>query len=215
MPDTTCMLRHLAENRDPNGTAGLLVRLVVEGVTPPSKKNSERIVMIGGRPSVRASTQYEAATKAAIPQITDQWQAAFLAGKISPERIDFPVRMAVVFHVLYRPDSRNAPDLMNLLHAPADWLQPPKRNKRGEITTPGAGVIEDDRLIRSVDGSRTVYECDGCPDRKSGCNYQLVQRRKRNGVPRVRRNGKAMLDRVQVCERGGMEIELYTWEGGR
>jgi len=202
----------------------LIARFDIQ-VVPPSKKNSERIVMIGRRPSLRASAQYELATAAAVPQLVEQWQAMphacpyQIIGRRNgppmdgaPLPMNSPLHMKCTFHVLCRSDSKNAPDLMNLLHAPADWLEPPKWNKaETAITTPGAGVIANDRLIRSVDGSRIVFECDGCPDRRSGCNYRFETRLKTDGSPWMRK-GKAVRDKYQVCERGRIEIVLREWE---
>ena len=179
-------------------------------VVPPSKKTSERIVSIGGRPSKRASAQYERATAAAMPQIIEQWAPGNLA-EATP--INWPIHMKCTFHVLYRSNSGNAPDLANLYHAPQDWLQPPKRDKAGKIATPGAGVIANDRLIRSHDGSRIVFECDGCADRKSGCNYKFVTRLKKDGTPWMRK-GKVVRDKIQVCQRGRIEIELHDFREG-
>ena len=188
----------------------LIARFVVN-VVPPSKKNSERIVMIGRRPSLRASKQYELATAAAVPQLVEQWHCCYgVFSRAGP--FSGLVHMKCIFHVLHRSDSKNAPDLHNLYHAPADWLEPPKWNKaETAITTPGAGVIANDRLIRSHDGSRIVFECDGCPDRRSGCNYRFVTRLKKDGSPWMRK-GKPVRDKYQVCPRGRIEIELREWE---
>lgn len=183
----------------------ILARFVVR-VVPPSKKNSEQIVRLGKRYAVQPSAQYKAATKIAVPQLVEQWEN--LVGP-NGDHVDFAIGVCCTLYVLCRSDSGNAPDLLNLLHAPADWMQAPKRSaKTGEVVTPGADIIADDRLIRSWDGSRIVFMCDGCPDRKSGCNYRFQTRLKKDGTPWMRK-GKPVRDKVQVCQRGWIEIELF------
>lgn len=49
---------------------------------------------------------------------------------------------------------KNLPDLSNLLELPADCMQPSKPNKQR------AGIIEDDTLICSFDGSRRLPSKD-------------------------------------------------------
>ena len=180
-------------------------------VVPPSKKNSQKIVAFGGHAALVASDTYKQATERAVPQLVEQFErqtdpmmCAYIA----------PIRMQCIFHVLYKSTDKNSPDLPNLLHAPADWLQPEKRNEEGRVTSMGANVILNDRQIVSVDGSRVVYECDGCPDKKSGCNFRFEQRLKKDGSVRLRRSGKVMRDKIQVCGKGRIEISLYRMNGG-
>lgn len=178
-------------------------------VVPPSKKNSQKIVVFGGHAALVASETYRRATKLAVPQIVEQFEK-----QADPMTVAYTglVRMQCIFHVLYKSTDKNSPDLPNLLHAPADWLQPEQRDDEGKVRSLGASVIENDRQIRSVDGSRVVYECDGCPDKKSGCNWRFETRLKKNGEPRVRRSGKLMRDKVQVCQRARIEIALFGIE---
>jgi len=168
---------------------------------PPSKKNSQKITMIDGNPSLRASKQYEDAGITVVDQLQRLWAS-------NTPAIREPVRMCCVFHVLYRSTDRNRPDLMNLLHAPADWMQPAKVGKDGTARSVGAGIIEDDRQVVSVDGSRIVFECDGCPDKRKGCNYVYRVRLKKNGEPWRNRKGKPIRDKIQVCNRAKIEIEI-------
>ena len=158
-------------------------------VRAPSKKNSQVIVMIDKHPSLQPSKLYKAATSEALEAL------GYYRALIGLETITGLLQMKCTFYVAHRSDSRSAPDLMNLLHAPADWLQE-------------AGIIENDRQIRSVDGSRVIFLCDDCLHRKSGCNYQFRTRLKKNGEPWVRK-GKVVRDKINICTRPRILIELY------
>jgi hypothetical protein len=159
-------------------------------VRAPSKKNSQVIVMIDKHPSLQPSKLYKMATNEALAVMRCR------RSLVGMETVTGLLQMKCTFYVAHRSDSRNAPDLMNLLHAPADWLQE-------------AGIIGDDRQIRSVDGSRVIFLCDDCPNRKSGCNYQFRTRLKKNGEPWVRK-GKVVRDKINVCARPQILIELYA-----
>jgi Holliday junction resolvase RusA-like endonuclease len=161
-------------------------------VRAPSKKNSQRIVMVGGHASLQPSKLYMAASEVAMKAIDYYRQLKGL------ETVTGPLQMKCTFRVAHKSGSKSSPDLTNLLHAPADWLQE-------------AGIIENDRHIVSVDGSRVVYLCDGCKSRKSGCNYRFETRLKKNGEPWIRK-GKPVRDKVLVCTKPEVVVELYKLE---
>lgn len=168
--------------------------------TPPSKKNSWGPVIVNGHASIAPTYEFTKVTAEAVRQIREAWgERDALAGR-------FWVKMA--FHILYRSDAGNAPDLPNLIDI-LDWFGPPKLNRKTKaVATPGANIIADDRLVDSVDGSRRVFECDGCSDRKRGCNYRFETRLKKNGEPWCDRRGKPKKMKLQICQRAKIEIQL-------
>ena len=68
-----------------------------------------------------------------------------------------PIRRIVNAQILslgaWREESGNLPDASNLYQAVEDWLQ-------------GAGILANDRLIRSHDGSDRLPLCNNCPRRR-------------------------------------------------
>ena len=107
----------------------------IEG-RPITKKNSQRIVNNGGRPTIIQSKQYKAYEKNALWQLRQ--------GK--PEQpIDYPVTVSCVY---YMP-TRWRVDLLNLMAATHDILVK-------------AGILKDDnfKIVYSVDGSRVKYDKD-------------------------------------------------------
>lgn len=101
------------------------MRIVLDGA-PRTKKNSQRILRVGGRRIVAPSRQFKAFEEACLWQLRS-WRA---------EPIDGLVACAATF---YR--DRAVGDLNNFTAAIADILEK-------------AGVLTNDRLIRSWDGSR-------------------------------------------------------------
>lgn len=101
---------------------------------PVSKKNSQQIIRINGRPCIIPSKQYKAYEKAAVELIRDQW---------ADEPIGEPVNVAMVFHM----PTRRKVDLVNLQEAALDVLVK-------------AHVLTDDNcsIVTSMDGSAVAYD---------------------------------------------------------
>ena len=100
---------------------------------PRSKKNSQQIVRINGRPILVPSKAYKEYEKACKP---------YLEG-ICKEPIDYPITVTCEY---YMPTRRKV-DLTNLMEATHDVLVK-------------YGVLADDNrnIIASVDGSRVYYD---------------------------------------------------------
>lgn len=101
-------------------------------VAPRTKKNSQRIVTIGGHPRVipsRAYKDYEEAAGYYLPRLSGP--------------IGIPVNVKAVF---YMPTRRRV-DLVNLEEALLDVLV-------------NYGVLEDDcaKIVAAMDGSRVAYD---------------------------------------------------------
>ena len=101
---------------------------------PVSKKNSQQIIRINGRPCIIPSKQYKAYEKEALALIRQQWK---------DEPIGEPVNVAMVFHM----PTRRRVDLVNLQEAALDVLVK-------------AGVLADDNcsIVTSMDGSAVAYD---------------------------------------------------------
>lgn len=101
---------------------------------PISKKNSQQIIRINGRPCIIPSKQYKAYEKEAVILIRQQWRG---------EPIGEPVNVAMVFHM----PTRRRVDLVNLQEAALDVLVK-------------AGVLADDNcsIVTSMDGSAVAYD---------------------------------------------------------
>lgn len=103
-------------------------------LTPVTKKNSQRIVMRGGRPIILPSEKYKEYEESALYLI--------------PKRqtpIDFPVNVKCIF---YMPTNRVC-DLTNHLEAIDDVMMK-------------AGILKDDnyKIVASHDGSRVMVDRD-------------------------------------------------------
>lgn len=103
------------------------------GLPPVTKKNSQRIVKMGGRYSIMPSAQYKAYEKAAM---------LFIPTNKHSDLTD-PLEIKAMF---YMPTRRRV-DLTNLLEALDDVLVK-------------SGMIADDnsRIVVSHDGSRVRYD---------------------------------------------------------
>lgn len=103
---------------------------------PRTKKNSQRIVNVGGFPKILPSAQYLMYEKECIEQILQHRKRLL-------HEITGPVNVCCVY---YMP-SRRRVDLVNLLEATDDILV-------------SGGILEDDncRIIASHDGSRVDYD---------------------------------------------------------
>ena len=84
------------------------MRLVIQGC-PITKKNSQRIVLIGGHPKIIPSKQYKIYEDAALYQM-------------STKRPSEPIRDPVNVGCVYYMPTRRRVDLVNLLEATMDIL---------------------------------------------------------------------------------------------
>ena len=105
---------------------------IVIPLPPRTKKNSQRIVLVKGRPMVLPSKEYKAYEKACAPFIP---------------RLKVPISEPVNVKCLYYMPTRRRVDLTNLLEATADLLVTYK-------------VLADDNrnVMYAVDGSRVFYD---------------------------------------------------------
>lgn len=101
-------------------------------IEPVTKKNSQRIIIVRGRPMILPSAKYAAYEKAC---------ALYIHSKGEP--ISTPVNVKCVY---YMPTRRRV-DITNLMEATHDILVQ-------------YGVLEDDNsnIVYSVDGSRVYYD---------------------------------------------------------
>ena len=99
-------------------------------ISPVTKKNSQQIVMVKGRPIIMPSQRYRSYERACEPFLEEL-------------SIDYPITLACHY---YMPTKRRV-DLVNLLEATCDVLVKYK-------------VISDDnsRVVASHDGSRVFYD---------------------------------------------------------
>jgi len=117
-------------------------------------------------------------------------EAVFLLKKAWNGRPVITCKIQAKFTFYY---SGKHPDLSNLYESIQDWLGT-KHN--------GAGVIEDDTLIQSHDGSRKIHLCTGCPWYNEETGKRLKSKKHEARCPDV---GKC----PKVIPR--MEIELYEF----
>ena len=106
----------------------LEINLTFEGPMP-TKKNSMKLICRGNRPRIIQSDQYRAYAKDIAQQMMP-FGNQFIPGEVE-------------VRCLYWVKDRRKRDLLNLMAATHDLLE-------------DNGFIEDDALIRSVDGSRIV-----------------------------------------------------------
>ena len=102
---------------------------------PVSSKNAKRVFYRGSKPFIGTEPRVAAWFKSALWQLT--------SSKKPKEPLDYPLHIKTL---IYLPDKRRR-DLTNLLQAPEDALTK-------------AGIIKDDSLIDSVDGSRKLLDRD-------------------------------------------------------
>lgn len=109
---------------------------IVIKAAPVTKKNSQQIVMIKGRPRIIQSKAYSAYEKVALRQIAAQIGEGF-------EVMSGTYNVQCLFYMA----TRRKTDLTNLLEAADDCLV-------------RAGVLLDDNntVIASHDGSRVLYD---------------------------------------------------------
>lgn len=103
---------------------------------PVTKKNSQRIIRVNGRPVIIPSAKYTAYERQAVNLIHEY------TGGVKP-KINTPCNVECKF---YMPTHRRC-DLNNLLEAATDTLV-------------RAGILEDDNslIVAAHDGSRVLYD---------------------------------------------------------
>jgi len=113
-----------------------ICKLSIPG-TPAIKKNSRTIrrSFATGKPFIGKSGKLVAAENLAAYELLDQ------KNKLRIVKIDFPVTVKFSFYL----PTRTTPDLSNLYQLPEDALEK-------------AGILENDRLISSHDGSRRYFD---------------------------------------------------------
>lgn len=107
-----------------------MVKFTIEG-QPITKKNSQRIVTVHGRPMIIPSKQYK------------QYEKDCMAFMPMIDTIDYPINIKATFYM----KTKRRVDLVNLEQALNDILV-------------HYGVIEDDNntILVSMDGSRVSYD---------------------------------------------------------
>jgi Holliday junction resolvase RusA-like endonuclease len=110
---------------------------------PVVLKNSKRIIAVGGHPRLIPSKKVLRREKTALLELSTQRAGITWSG---------PLHVRMLFYGAWKDGNSNVPDLSNLCEAPQDWLQKVK-------------IIEDDRQIESLDGTRRICMCDTCPKR--------------------------------------------------
>ena len=107
------------------------MRIVIKG-NPITKKNSQRIVLVKGRPMILPSAKFKEYEKIC---------ALFMP------KVKEPITEAVNVKCLYYMETRRHVDLVNLEEATLDILV-------------RYGVLEDDNslIVWSMDGSRVLYD---------------------------------------------------------
>lgn len=123
-----------------------IVKLVINGA-PRTKKNSLRRLKRGKRIFTVPSAAHEAWEAIAVAQLRKQWrtESVTLVTEVNHEagRITTggPIQYSVNLRALVYRERAGRADLLNYLAAVSDALEK-------------AGVLVDDRLVASVDGSR-------------------------------------------------------------
>lgn len=107
------------------------MKIVIKG-NPITKKNSQRIVLIGGKPRILPSQKYK------------EYEARAM---LYMPRLKAPISDPVNVRCVYFMESHRRVDLTNLLEATSDILV-------------RYGILEDDNsnILWSVDGSKVMYD---------------------------------------------------------
>ena len=114
---------------DRNIRKELFMKFVIP-IEPKTKKNSQQIIVVNGRPMIIPSKQYKEFEKAAL------WY-------IEKIGIDYPVNVKALFYM----KTKRRVDLTNLLEALDDVL------------VKGGMLVDDNcNIVRSHDGSRVYYD---------------------------------------------------------
>lgn len=124
----------------------MLYTFTIEGA-PRTKKTSNRVIRVGGFTRVLPSKAYmkwfQEAMRFGI-LVKTQLRSQGLEMPVTA-----PVRVAAVFYCGPGPQG----DLNGYEQGLADWMQAAKVSKSGKKIRDGAGIIDDDKLIASWDGS--------------------------------------------------------------
>jgi Holliday junction resolvase RusA-like endonuclease len=103
------------------------------------KKNGKSAFVKNGRTFVTTSQRYKSWEKQATLQL--------LQAKVRSS-IDLPIRIPINLSIkFYFPNHQHESDLTNLIQGPEDLLQT-------------LGIIENDKLVHSLDGSRKIFGAD-------------------------------------------------------
>lgn len=145
---------------------------------PRVLKNSRILATVGGRARSFPSKVAKAFMK--------EGARAISAVQGPPEAIGVPVRLRMVFHGPWGGEDK-LPDLSNLYQAVEDLLEE-------------CGVLANDTLVASHDGSRRVALCPHCPDRPV----------LRAGPNKGRR--KESCGRKKTCPHMGVLVEITPFE---
>jgi len=157
----------------------MIAKFVIYG-SPAVLKNNKQIVMLGKRPMLIPSKKARAYEKMALPIFKKIWG--------DREPINKRIHLKFTFYVACREDSKNSPDLSNLYEMPQDLMTK-------------AGIIEDDRLVCSHDGSRIIKMCSlRCPARS------IIKSGKRKGEL------KDSCGAVKKCPYERTDIEVYSFD---
>jgi len=107
------------------------MKIVIKG-NPITKKNSQRIVLIGGKPRILPSQKYK------------EYEARAM---LYMPKLKAPISDPVNVKCIYFMESHRRVDLCNLMEASHDILV-------------RYGILEDDNcnILWSVDGSRVMYD---------------------------------------------------------
>ena len=92
-----------------------------------------------GVPFIKSSERVDAYKPMALLELKQQRQRMVMD----------PINVKMLFYGAWKRGNGDVPDLSNLYQMPEDLLEQ-------------AGIIRNDRLIESHDGSRRVYMCDSC-----------------------------------------------------
>ena len=120
-----------------------LAKLTIPG-KPVVLKNSKQIIVVNGRRIIKSNPRVEAWQHKAIASLCEQWG--------DRPAIAEPVNLAIRSFGPWKSSGENNPDASNLYQAPEDVLE-------------AAGVLVDDGLVESHDGSRRICMCDTCDKR--------------------------------------------------
>jgi hypothetical protein len=138
----------------------VLPTLVVDGA-PRTKKTSSRLIPKKGSRKCPSCGQFD--QHLIIPSSgNEEWfkaamqQSPILRTTLLRKGISLPITQYVNVRALFYRD-RLTGDATGYYQALADYLQAP-RQKDGKTTRHGAGIIDDDALIASWDGSRLLKD---------------------------------------------------------
>jgi len=121
--------------------SGMPLVYISYGGRPISKKSSQRIIMKGNRRIIIYSKAYSALLKSIVPRLRKLWEDQGAPGEYGTRAN--PVEVEATLYAGRGVE----PDLSGALETVGDVLQ-------------AAGIIENDRWIKSWDGTRVVCKHD-------------------------------------------------------